>query len=121
MEIAPCVAMTNSDRAHGKDIEAQLGFRLSEWLPAEEVRCYKPSPRFWHAASERLDVPLGAHWWHVSAYADYDLEVARSLGLTGVFIPRRHARPPKAGEAALTVKSLVELAELAASQVTSAP
>jgi 2-haloacid dehalogenase len=110
MEIAPCVAMTNSDRAHGNDVEAQLGFRLTEWLPAEEIRVYKPSPRFWQEASERLKVPFGPDWWHVSAYADYDLRVAKSLGLTGVFVPRRHARPPKEGEAALTAKNLVELA-----------
>jgi 2-haloalkanoic acid dehalogenase type II len=115
MEIAPCVAMTNSDRAHGKDVEAQLGFRLSEWISAEDVRCYKPSPEFWRKVSERVGVPLGPDWWHVSAYSDYDLGVARSLGLTGVFVPRRHSRPPLAGEAEHTVPTLVALADLVAS------
>ena len=112
MELAPCVAMTNSDRAHGKDVEGQLGFRMSDWICAEEVRTYKPSPAFWRAVSERLGVPFGPEWWHVSAYADYDLGVAKELGLTCVFVPRRHARPPTRGEAAHTVPDLVALAEM---------
>ena len=42
MRIAPCVAMTNSDRSHGEDVQSRLGFRLDGWLCAEEVRLYKP-------------------------------------------------------------------------------
>ncbi len=32
-------------------------------------------------------------WWHVSAYGDYALGVARSLGLTRVLVERSHHRP----------------------------
>ncbi|MGH7682100.1 MAG: HAD family hydrolase, partial [Candidatus Eiseniibacteriota bacterium] len=42
MRIAPCVAMTNSDQDHGRHVQEQLGFRLSGWICAEDVRCYKP-------------------------------------------------------------------------------
>jgi 2-haloalkanoic acid dehalogenase type II len=93
----PCAAMTNSDRGHGEDVQRSLGFRLTHWLCAEEVGVYKPDERFWHAARERFAVPFGPSWWHVSAYADYDLDVVRRLGLTSIFIRRAHARPPRGG------------------------
>lgn len=109
-KIAPCVAMTNSDVAHGRQVQNQLGFSLSDWACSEEVRVYKPSPRFWRAVSERRTIPLGRHWWHVSAYADYDLKTAAELGLTCVFIPRPHSRP---GPAHITVPDIDALADLA--------
>ncbi len=108
MALAPCCAMTNSDRVHGEQVQAQLGFRLTHWIPAEDVKVYKPSPDFWRAVSRRLATPLDEAWWHVSAYADYDLEVARSLGLTTVFVARPHSRR---GPADLEVRDLVELSQ----------
>jgi 2-haloalkanoic acid dehalogenase type II len=110
MAIAPCAAMTNSDRAHGAQAQAGLGFPLSAWICAEDVGCYKPDPRFWREVSARLGVEPGPAWWHVSAYADYDLGVAASLGLTTVFVARPHARP---GPAAHRVTDLAGLAALA--------
>ncbi len=91
MRTAPCVAMTNSDQRHGRQVEEQLGFRLSGWICAEDVRCYKPAPEFWIAVGARRDVPFGPGWWHVSAYADYDLATAGRLGLTTVFVERPHS------------------------------
>lgn len=105
--IAPCVAITNSDRAHGEQVQTQLGFRLSDWICAEDSRVYKPSAEFWRHVSERRGIPFGRHWWHVSAYADYDLIPARSLGLTCVYVERPHARP---GWADVTVPDLGRLA-----------
>lgn len=107
MAIAPCAAMTNSDRVHGEQIQAQLGFRLSDWLCAEEVRAYKPEAVFWHAMARRRGIEASARWWHVSAYADYDLAVANALGLTTVFVARPHARP---GASSVSVRDLGELA-----------
>ncbi|HEX9669615.1 MAG TPA: HAD family hydrolase, partial [Thermoanaerobaculia bacterium] len=107
--VAPCVAMTNSDRAHGEQAQEQLGFRLAHWVSAEEVKLYKPDARFWHAVASRLGVVPSPAWWHVSAYADYDLDAARSLGLTTVFVARPHARP---GPATHRVADLAELAAL---------
>lgn len=106
--IAPCVATTNSDREHGEQVQAALGFRLDGWICAEDVGVYKPDARIWHAASARLGVAPGPSWWHVSAYADYDLATARALGLTGVFVARPHARP---GDPDIAVANLAELAE----------
>lgn len=106
MRVAPCVAITNSDRAHGEQVQARLG-RLSDWVCAEELGVYKPSPDVWRKTAERLGRPLDRSWWHVSAYGDYDLEVAHGLGLTCVFIPRPHHRP---GSADVTAPDLLALA-----------
>ncbi len=109
LRAVPCAAMTNSDTAHGAQVQAALGFPLSAWFCAEDVGCYKPDRTFWHAVAERLGVDPGPDWWHVSAYADYDLHVASSLGLTTVFVARPHARP---GPATHRVAHLTELADL---------
>ena len=107
MEVAPCAALTNSDRAHGEQVQEQLGFRLSDWLCAEESGLYKPDARVWHAMAARRGITPGPDWWHVSAYADYDLTVANRLGLTTVFVARPHARP---GAATHSVSDLADLA-----------
>jgi 2-haloacid dehalogenase len=109
--LAPCGATTNSDRAHGEQVQRQLGFRLTHWWCAEEIGCYKPDPRVWEHAARSAGVPYGRGWWHVSAYADYDLATARALGLTCVYVARPHARP---GASDLSVFSLAELADVAA-------
>lgn len=103
MNVSPSAAMTNSDRSHGTIIQTRLGRRLSDWLCAEDVRLYKPDPRFWRHMRDHRNIGFGPRWWHVSAYADYDLSVANSLGLTTVFVERPHARP---GEATYTIRDL---------------
>jgi len=108
LAVTRCVAMTNSDRLHGDQVREQLGFPLTDWVCAEEVRLYKPRVEFWQKVSNRLGVAPGKQWWHVSAYADYDLETARGYGLTTVWVERPHARR---GEAEVRVKDLVELAD----------
>ena len=107
-KLARLAATTNSDRAHGEQVQAQLGFRLDAWICAEEVRAYKPDRRIWEEVARRLARPFDRSWWHVSAYADYDLRTARELGLTCVFVERPHSRP---GEADLTVPDLAGLAD----------
>jgi 2-haloalkanoic acid dehalogenase type II len=108
IHFAPCVAMTNSDRVHGEQVQAQLGFRLSDWICAEEVRCYKPELQFWRAVASKRGRACDKSWWHVSAYGDYDLEVARSLGLSCALIQRPHCRP---GPADLVAPTLTDLAD----------
>ena len=107
--VAKLAATTNSDRDHGAQVQAQLGFRLDAWICAEEVRAYKPDRRIWEAASRKLGQPFERSWWHVSAYADYDLRTARELGLTCVFVQRPHSRP---GIADVTLPDLAALADL---------
>ena len=109
MEIAPCAAMTNSDQIHGMQVQESLGFQLSDWLCAEESGFYKPDPKVWETMSNRRGIEFGPHWWHVSAYADFDLSVANGLGLTTVFVRRPHSRP---GTATYEIESLLELQNL---------
>lgn len=109
--IAPCAAMTNSDRTQGVAIRARLGVRLDPWLCAEEVRRYKPDPAFWAVMGERRGIAPGPAWWHVSAYADYDLEVANALGLTTVLVRRPHHRPGPSTFAVDDLAGLLALAE----------
>ena len=73
---------------------------------------YKPDVRIWEALAARCHAAIapGPAWWHVSAYADYDLATARTLGLTCVFVERPHARRGDAGLADLVVADLAGLA-----------
>lgn len=106
--IAPCVATTNSDPKHGKQAQHELGFDLDGWVCAAETRCYKPDPGFWRHVAAKRRVAFGPGWWHVSAYADYDLATARRLGLTCVFVARPHARH---APASVSVRDLADLAD----------
>lgn len=113
LALAPCGATTNSDLRHRAAIEAQLGCRMTYWICAEAVGAYKPDPRIWQAAARAADVDYGQGWWHVSAYADYDLTTARGLGLTTVLVERPHHRPGTPAEVDLRVPDLATLAEVA--------
>ncbi len=106
----PCAATTNSDLRHRGAIESQLGVRLEPWICAGEVGAYKPDVRIWQAASARTGIAAGPGWWHVSAYADYDLATARALGLTCVLVRRPHHR---SGSPDLIDHSVADLGELA--------
>ena len=108
-KLAPCVATTNSDRAHRAGVESQLQRPLNGWICAEDVGAYKPDVRVWQQASTVMQVPFSRNWWHVSAYADYDLKTAMELGLTCVFVQRPHARP---GPHHIRVRDLAELADV---------
>ena len=110
--VAPCVAMTNSDRAHGAQVQEQLG-PMDGWICAEDLRLYKPDARFWHETARRRGVVPGPRWWHVSAYADYDHRTAKALGLTCVLVRRPHSRP-RAHDLEVHDLEVRDLAELAA-------
>ncbi len=105
--IAPLVALTNSDVDHGGRVRARLGVSWAHWLCAGETGLYKPDPRVWDACARRTGVPGGREWWHVSAYADYDLGEAIRRGLTTVLVTRPHHRPARAD---VTVMDLAALA-----------
>ncbi|MEO6461494.1 MAG: HAD family hydrolase [Candidatus Eisenbacteria bacterium] len=108
---APLVALTNSDRDHGASVRAALGADVTwtHWLCAEDTGMYKPDPGMWDACATATGMPGGRGWWHVSAYADYDLEEAVSRGLSTVYVERPHRRP---GPALWTVPDLTALARV---------
>jgi len=108
MAAVPCVAMTNSDREHGAQVQQASASRSR--LDLRRGRALlQARPGFWHEVTRRLGVEMGPWWWHVSAYADYDLEAANQLGLTTVFVVRPHART---GPAVYRVSDLSELVSL---------
>ena len=109
--IAPLVAITNSDRDQGAEVRAALGPSVpwAHWLCAEDTGVYKPDPRAWDACAAATGVPAGPAWWHVSAYADYDLGEAARRGLTAVYVERPHCRP---GPATWSLPDLGALAAL---------
>ena len=110
-QVAPLAALTNSDRDHGAGVRATLGpgVRFAHWLCAEDTDLYKPDPRAWDACAAATGVAGGPAWWHVSAYADYDLHEASRRGLTTVYVERPHRRP---GAATHLVPDLAALADL---------
>src|SRR5256885_3841046 len=57
--IAPRAATTNSDRAHGEDVQRTLGHRLPRWICAEDARAHKPHRRGLGGAAARLPGPVG--------------------------------------------------------------
>jgi 2-haloacid dehalogenase len=108
--IAPCAATTNSDRAHGEDVQRALGFRLDGWVCAEDVQAYKPDPRIWQTAAERLQVrPRPRLVARLRPTPTTTCARPRALGLTRVFVERPHSRP---GEADHVVPDLAALAHL---------
>ena len=109
MRAAPCGAMTNSDRSHGREIQARLGHDLDVWLCAEDILAYKPDPTFWLRMGRLRGIEPSPDWWHVSAYADYDLDVANRLGLTTVLVTRPHARPGPAKHVIADLNGLAAL------------
>jgi len=112
--VAPLAALTNSDRAHRASVVAQLGAAPAYWVCAEEVGVYKPDRRMWEALAAHVapeGIAPGAAWWHVSAYADYDLAAARAFGLACVFVDRPHARRGDPALADVVVPDLAALAD----------
>ncbi len=84
--------ITNCD----DDLFARSAARLEtafDWVvTAESVGSYKPDPHNFEAAFERIDVPR-ERILHVAQSLFHDHVPARRLGLTTVWIDRRHGRP----------------------------
>ncbi len=78
-------------------------------LCSEKTRRYKAGPEIWQDMGRLRGIRPEPDWWHVSAYADYNLRVDNDLGLTTVFVDRSHSRP---GTASHTVQYLTELLAL---------
>ncbi len=84
--------ITNCD----EDLFARSAARLEtafDWVvTAESVGSYKPDPRTFEAAFERIDVPRD-RILHVAQSLFHDHVPAKRLGLTTVWIDRRGGRP----------------------------
>jgi len=86
-------------------------------ITAQQVGSYKPNPRHFHVALDRLGVPVD-RVLHVAQSLFHDIAPARALGLTTVWVNRRHDRPgfgatpPATAQPDLEVPDLRTLAEL---------
>jgi 2-haloacid dehalogenase len=98
----------------------RLGTDFDFVITAQQVGGYKPSHRNFEVAFERIDRPRD-RILHVAQSLFHDHVPARALGLSSVWIDRRHDRPgsgatpPAAAAPDLAVPDLTTFADLAAS------
>jgi 2-haloalkanoic acid dehalogenase type II len=93
--------VANPDRETLADALGRIQAPISSVLTAEDVKAYKPDPKVFLLALERLGLPP-SEVMHVAASADEDVAPARAAGL-------RTALVGAVGEADLVVSSLEEL------------
>ncbi len=96
----------------------RLGVTFVATVTAEQVGSYKPDPRHFRVALERLNIAPD-RILHVAQSLFHDIAPANALGLTTVWVNRRHDRagfgatPPATARPALEVPDLQTLAQLA--------
>jgi 2-haloacid dehalogenase len=96
----------------------RLGVDFDWVITAEQARSYKPSARNFELAFATIDAPRD-RILHVAQSLFHDHVTAKALGLTTVWIDRRHRRagsgatPPVEAEPNLTLPDLRSLADLA--------
>jgi 2-haloacid dehalogenase len=95
----------------------RLGVTFNEVVTAQQVGSYKPSLRNFDRLIERLGVPQDTIL-HVAQSLFHDIEPANAIGLTTVWVNRRHDRPgfgatpPATATPALEEPDLATLAKL---------
>lgn len=90
----PYAFVTNTSRELAEVAARRSGLRPAFTLSAEDAGCYKPDPRIYQAACDRLGRdPADVHF---VAGAPYDAAGAREAGLAATWIRRRpdHEAPP---------------------------
>ena len=109
--------ITNCDRDLFARSNRRLGVTFDWIVTAEDARAYKPSRRPFELAFETIDVPR-ERILHAAQSLFHDHVPAKSLGLTTVWVDRRHGRPgfgatpPASATPDLTVPDMRTLAEL---------
>ena len=96
----------------------RLGVDFDWVITAEQARSYKPNPRGFELAFATIDAPR-ERILHVAQSLFHDHVTAKALGMTTVWIDRRHGRPgagatpPAEAKPDLTLPDLRSLADLA--------
>ena len=93
--------ITNCDDDLFARSAARLGTTFDWVVTAESVGSYKPDPRNFEVAFERIGLPR-ERILHVAQSLFHDHVTARALGLTTVWIDRRHDRPGSGATPAAT-------------------
>lgn len=110
--------ITNCDDDLFAASSAKLGDPFRWVVTAQQVRSYKPSPRNFAVAEERMGVPRD-RWLHVAQSLFHDHVPARALGIDTVWVNRRSGRsgagatPPARAVPSLEVPDMATLARLA--------
>lgn len=89
-----------------------LGVPFAAVVTAEQVGSYKPDPRNFRALLDRLDTPPD-RVLHVAQSLFHDIAPASALGLTTVWINRRHDRPGSGATPPMTARPDLEVTDLA--------
>ena len=84
--------ITNCDDDLFAASNRRLGVTFDWVVTAQQVGSYKPDPRNFEAAFARIDVPR-ERILHVAQSLYHDHVPAKRLGLTTVWVDRRHDRP----------------------------
>jgi 2-haloacid dehalogenase len=117
--------ITNCDDALFALSNARLGVDFDWVVTAEQAGSYKPSPRNFALAFERIGLPR-ERILHVAQSLFHDHVPAKALGMTTVWVDRRRGRdgfgatPPAAATPDLVVPDMRTLAELAVPGATPA-
>jgi 2-haloacid dehalogenase len=114
--------ITNCDDDLFAASEAKLGVRFDPVVTAQQTRRYKPNPRGFELAFERIGLPT-SRILHVAQSLFHDHVTAKRLGLATVWVDRRSGRsgfgatPPAEATPDLVVPDMRSLADLAISAV----
>ena len=104
----------------------RLGVTFDWIVTAQQAASYKPNPRNFELAFERIDVPR-ERILHVAQSLFHDHVPAKAFGMTTVWIDRRRDRPgfgatpPAEATPDLTLPDMASLADAAAGQEGAAP
>ena len=110
--------ITNCDDDLFAASNRRLGVTFDWIVTAQQVGSYKPNVGNFEVAFERIDVPR-ERILHVAQSLFHDHVPAKALGMTTVWVDRRHDRagfgatPPASATPDLTVPDMTTLAELA--------
>jgi 2-haloacid dehalogenase len=111
--------ITNCDDDLFAGSNARLGVEFDWVVTAQQAKSYKPSRNNFEVAFARLDVPR-ERILHVAQSLFHDHVPAKAVGLTTVWVDRRHGRegfgatPPAEASPDLVVPDMKALADLAA-------
>jgi 2-haloacid dehalogenase len=111
--------ITNCDDDLFAASSRRLGLTFDWVVTAQQAGRYKPNPRGFELAFERIGLPT-SRILHVAQSLFHDHVTAKRLGLSTVWVNRRHDRPgpgatpPAEARPDLTVPDMATLAELAA-------
>jgi putative hydrolase of the HAD superfamily len=93
------IAMTNARRWAFEKFDAKLGRPFWAAFTTDDTGVEKPDPAFFHAVFDRVAAEGAgkADILHVAQSQHHDIGVSRALGMTNVWIQRRHAQPGYGG------------------------